>query len=342
MTDQKKRFKEIMEEMNALYQKKNADYGDSFHRAWMKLGPTVGLVYADAKMNRITQLLAHPEAHQVHSEKIEDTLIDLANYSVLILMEELQLPYGDAIELLYPLSKELDRILSASVESNLQVLKKNIDEYRNFKVVGLFAIALMIQLEEQRKGKLTSPAEEYGVLHLKDWNTPMYSSYQIRIILEEGGILPQKATDGSAGYDLFAPTNWIIMPGRNMVPLNFRMSLPKGIGATPESRSGFTLKGFEGYRSWKGDYTQSHENLIPQGEPSRMDADVQWGLIDSDYRGVCGVLVISHEKEPFLLTKGTKFAQMCFQRYEDVDFLTVDELDETGRSGGGFGHTGTK
>lgn len=171
---------------------------------------------------------------------------------------------------------------------------------------------------------------------------PPVDDLQVRIILEEEGILPQKATDGSAGYDLFAPTNWIIMPGRNMVPLNFRMSLPKGIGATPESRSGFTLKGFEGYRSWKGDYTQSHENLIPQGEPSRMDADVQWGLIDSDYRGVCGVLVISHEKEPFLLTKGTKFAQMCFQRYEDVDFLTVDELDETGRSGGGFGHTGTK
>lgn len=153
--------------------------------------------------------------------------------------------------------------------------------------------------------------------------------------------MPKKATDGSAGYDLFAPTNWIIMPGRNMVPLNFRISLPKGIGATPESRSGFTLKGFEGYRSWKGDYNRDNNNLIPQGEPSRMDADVQWGLIDSDYRGVCGVLVNSREKEPFLLAKGTKFAQMCFQRYEDVELIPTDKLDETGRKGG-FGHTGTK
>ena len=86
---------------------------------------------------------------------------------------------------------------------------------------------------------------------------------------------------------------------------------------------------------------KDHNAIVPLGEPSRMNADVQWGLIDSDYRGVCGVLVISHEKEPFLLAKGTKFAQMCFQRYEDVDFLAVDKLDDTERKGG-FGHTGTK
>lgn len=332
MTEPMKRFKEIVEEMNVLYQKKNADYGDSFHRAWKKFGQTVGLVYMDAKMNRITQLLAHPETQQVHSEKIEDTLIDLANYAVLTIMEEQKLPYEAAIELLYPLKKELDRILHVPVESNLEVLKKNIDEYHSFTIVGLFAIAIMIQLEEQRKGKteyLTPADTECGI------------AYQVRIILEEGGILPQKATDGSAGYDLFAPTNWIIMPGRSVIPLNFRMAVPKHMGAVPNPRSGFTLKGFEGYRSWEGDYTKDHDKLVPLGEPCRMNADVTWGLIDSDYRDVCGVLIISHEKEPFLLAKGTRFAQMCFQRYEDVDFLPVEKLDETGRSGG-FGHTGTK
>lgn len=342
MTEPMKRFKEIVEEMNALYQKKNADYGDSFHRAWKKFGHTVGLVYMDAKMNRITQLLAHPEAQQVHSEKIEDTLIDLANYAVLTIMEEQQLPYEAAIELLYPFKKELDRILHVPVDSNLEVLKKNIDEYHNFTMVGLFAIAIMIQLEEKQKRELTSPVEEYGVLHLKDWNTPMYPSCQVRIILEEGSILPQKATDGSAGYDLFAPEHVVINPGRNLVKLNFRLALPKGVGATPESRSGFTLKGFEGYRQY-GAVGNSNDDakLVPMGEPFRMDADVKWGLIDSDYRGVCGVLVISHEKDPFLLAKGSKFAQMCFQRYEDVDFLAVDKLDDTERKGG-FGHTGTK
>lgn len=341
MTDPKKRFKEIMEEMNALYQKKNADYGDSFHRAWKKFGQTVGLVYMDAKMNRIIQLLAHPEAQQVHSEKIEDTLIDLANYAVLTIMEEQQLPYETALQLLYPLKMELDTVLRVPVEETLQVLKKTLDECQTFVIVGRLSIALMIKLEEKRKGELTSPVEEYGVLHLKDWNTPMYPNLQVPIVLEEGAVIPRKATEDSAGYDLFAPTNWIIMPGRNVVPLNFRMAVPKGIGATPESRSGFTLKGFEGYRSWRGDYMKDHNAIVPLGEPSRMNADVQWGLIDSDYRGVCGVLVISHEKEPFLLAKGTKFAQMCFQRYEDVSFIPAENLDETERKGG-FGHTGTK
>ena len=340
--DREKRFKEIMEEMKELYRKKNADYGDSFHRAWEKFGSTVGLVYMDAKMNRAKQLLANPEAQQVHSEKIEDTLIDLANYAVLTLMEEQQLPYETALQLLYPGNKELNRILHASVEENLQVLKENIDEYHHFQVVGIFAIALMMQLEEQRKGELTSPVEEYGALHLKDWNTPAYPSYQVQIILEEGGILPQKATDGSAGYDLFAPEHVVINPGRNLVKLNFRLALPRGIGATANSRSGFTLKGFEGYSSKEYYRTENELKIYEESDgPSRMDADVQWGLIDSDYRGVCGVLVTSYETEPFLLAKGTKFAQMCFQRYEDINFLPVDELDETDRKGG-FGHTGTK
>lgn len=172
---------------------------------------------------------------------------------------------------------------------------------------------------------------------------PPVDDLQVRIILEEGGILPQKATDGSAGYDLFAPEHVIINPGRNLVKLNFRLALPKGIGATANSRSGFTLKGFEGYKFFGAVGNNNDDaKLVPLSEsPSRMDADVQWGLIDSDYRGVCGVLVISHEKEPFLLAKGTKFAQMCFQRYEDVDFLAVEKLDDTERKGG-FGHTGTK
>lgn len=164
----------------------------------------------------------------------------------------------------------------------------------------------------------------------------------VRIVLQEGGILPRKATDGSAGYDLFAPSHALIKPGRNIVPLGFRMALPMGIGATPNPRSGFTLKGFEGYKDWTASLSIDQQIFEPIGEPSRMNADVCWGLIDMDYRGNCGVLVISHEKEPFLLARGTRFAQMCFQYYETVDFTPVEELDDTERGCGGFNSTGTK
>lgn len=329
--------------MAELYRKKNADYGDSFHQAWQKFGPTVGLVYMDAKLNRIKQLLAHPEAQQVHSEKIDDTLIDLANYAVLTLMEEHQRSYETALQIIIHLSTEIDRTLSFTVERNLTELESYIVRADAFEIVGYHAITLKMLLEEQRKGGLTSSDPfETVALKSRNWNTPMYPTYQVQIILEEGGIMPEKATDGSAGYDLFAPEHVVINPGRNLVKLNFRMALPYGIGATVNSRSGFTLKGFEGY-SFREYYHAGEELKIYEESdgPSRMDADVKWGLIDSDYRGICGVLVISHEKEPFLLAKGTKFAQMCFQRYEDIELIPTDKLDETGRKGG-FGHTGTK
>lgn len=319
--------------MKELYRKKNADYGDSFHRAWEKFGSTVGLVYMDAKINRAKQLLANPEAQQVHSEKIEDTLIDLANYAVLTIMEEQKLEYNTALCLIRPFRKALNVVFGSTIEKNLSRLERCVNETHDWVSIGICSIAVMIQLEEERKG---------GTEHLTLSDTECDIAYQVQIILEEGGILPQKATDGSAGYDLFAPEHVVINPGRNLVKLNFRLALPRGIGATANSRSGFTLKGFEGYSSKEYYRTDNELKIYEESDgPSRMDADVQWGLIDSDYRGVCGVLVISHEKEPFLLAKGTKFAQMCFQRYEDINFLPVDELDETDRKGG-FGHTGTK
>ena len=320
--------------MKELYRKKNADYGDSFHRAWEKFGSTVGLVYMDAKMNRAKQLLANSEAQQVHSEKIEDTLIDLANYAVLTIMEEQKLEYNTALCLIRPFRKALNVVFGSTIEKNLSRLERCVNETHDWVSIGICSIAVMIQLEEERKG---------GTEHLTLSDTECDIAYQVQIILEEGGILPQKATDGSAGYDLFAPEHVVINPGRNLVKLNFRLALPRGIGATANSRSGFTLKGFEGYKLF-GAVGNGNDDakLIPLVEnPSRMNADVQWGLIDSDYRGICGVLVISYETEPFLLAKGTKFAQMCFQRYEDINFLPVDELDETDRKGG-FGHTGTK
>lgn len=166
--------------------------------------------------------------------------------------------------------------------------------------------------------------------------------YPVPIVLEEGGILPTKSTDGAAAYDLYAPCNTLVKPGRNIVPLGFRMALPYGIGATVHSRSGFASKGFECHFEWEDVMRADGFTMEPRSRASRADADVKWGLIDSDYRGVSGVIIQNHEDKPFLLTRGTRFAQMCFQKYEDVEFVRTDKLDETDRGDGGFGHTGTK
>ena len=352
--DRTERVKELLRQMKELYIKKNADYGNSFHETWRLFGMNTGLVYLHSKLNRLLTLLDPKHVQQVEDEKIDDTLIDLANYALMteaemsgISFEEVaDNPHGnwEAVKIIMNDREGKDKVIER--------LKGHI-KTNSFRSIAINALKLKVMLEENQFEKENSTInEELRFIKPADWNVPNNRpAIPVQILLEKGGIMPKKATDGSAAYDLFAPDNILIQPGRNIVPLNFRMALPKGIGATPNPRSGFTLKGFEGYRSWRSNIqsgTTSYPSSTgwteyePTGEPERMNADVQWGLIDMDYRGVCGVLGISHESEPFLLAKGTRFAQMCFQYYEEVDFTEVDKLDETTRGDGGFNSTGTK
>lgn len=351
--DRTERVKELLRQMKELYVKKNADYGNSFHETWRLFGMNTGLVYLHSKLNRLLTLLGPKHVQQVEDEKIDDTLIDLANYALMteaemsgISFEEVaDNPHGNwaAVKIIMNDREGKDKVIER--------LKGHI-KTNSFRSIAINALKLKVMLEENQFEKENSTInEEFRFIKPADWNVPNNRpAIPVQILLEKGGIMPKKATDGSAAYDLFAPDNIVIQPGRNVVPLNFRIALPKGIGATPNPRSGFTLKGFEGYSEWEtiehtGMDNSSRDGLLRYnhvGRPERMNADVQWGLIDMDYRGVCGVLVISHESKPFLLTKGTRFAQMCFQYYEEVDFAEVDKLDETTRGDGGFNSTGTK
>jgi dUTP pyrophosphatase len=64
------------------------------------------------------------------------------------------------------------------------------------------------------------------------------------------------------------------------------------------------------------------------------------GLIDSDYRGEIGVILYNTDSVPHIVEAGDRIAQMQFEKVITVDFVSVDNLDETNRSGG-FGSTGT-
>ena len=79
-------FNKITEEMNALYAKKNHDYGDSFHDTFKKLGIVSSVTRLYDKMNRLVSLTSKHE-QLVNDESIRDTLIDIANYSVMSIME---------------------------------------------------------------------------------------------------------------------------------------------------------------------------------------------------------------------------------------------------------------
>jgi len=81
------KFKNITEEMVELYEKKNSDYGDSVHDTYVKYGPVSFLVRMEDKINRVKKLTETDYSSQVTDEKVRDSLIDLANYAILMVME---------------------------------------------------------------------------------------------------------------------------------------------------------------------------------------------------------------------------------------------------------------
>ena len=80
--------KRITDEMHALYRRKNSDYGDSTHETYLKFGPDAYLVRMYDKLNRIHHLTSQGTGNgYVTDESINDSLMDLANYAVLMLIE---------------------------------------------------------------------------------------------------------------------------------------------------------------------------------------------------------------------------------------------------------------
>ena len=80
------KFKDITEEMNALYERKNHDYGNSFSETFRKLGIISAATRMLDKMNRIVSIVTK-EQQKVNDESLRDTLIDIANYAVMTIME---------------------------------------------------------------------------------------------------------------------------------------------------------------------------------------------------------------------------------------------------------------
>ena len=80
------KFKDITEEMNALYERKNHDYGNSFSETFRKHGIISAATRMLDKMNRIVSLVTKDQ-QKVNDESLRDTLIDIANYAVMTIME---------------------------------------------------------------------------------------------------------------------------------------------------------------------------------------------------------------------------------------------------------------
>ncbi|RQW13185.1 dUTP diphosphatase [Paenibacillus rhizophilus] len=149
----------------------------------------------------------------------------------------------------------------------------------------------------------------------------MILSYYVQILKLPGNEnvnLPRKMSEQASGYDLFAAVSGdlTLEPGaRALVPTGIALAMPDGLEAQIRPRSGLALK----------------HGITCLNTP---------GTIDADYRGEIKVLLINLGQEPFVIARNERIAQMVFQAVPSVTMVEVEELTDTERGAGGFGHTG--
>ena len=159
----------------------------------------------------------------------------------------------------------------------------------------------------------------------------------IRVVLC-GGLMPKQSVEYSAGYDLYVPFDTVIKRGRQAVPIGIKVGVPIGIDGHIRPRSGFSIKGMEGYTIPRFKWLKWFDLFKPKKK--RFNADVIEGTIDHGYKNEINIIINNHDK-PFVIEGGTRIAQMVFSKHELPQLLETDELTGYDR-GGGLGHTGTK
>jgi dUTP pyrophosphatase len=143
---------------------------------------------------------------------------------------------------------------------------------------------------------------------------------KLKIVNTSDNPLPLYETVGSAGMDLRAQLQEPVMLKplqRALIPTGLYIELPDGYEAQIRPRSGLALK----------------KGVTVLNSP---------GTIDSDYRGEIKVIMINLSNETTVINTGERIAQMIIAKYEKVVLKEVDEINETERGEGGFGHTGVK
>ena len=135
--------------------------------------------------------------------------------------------------------------------------------------------------------------------------------------VRQGATLPERMTEGAAGWDLRACLDAAVTlaPGdRRLIPTGLSLSIPSGREGAIRPRSGLALR----------------HGIGVLNSP---------GTIDSDYRGEVQIILINWGAEPFVVENGARIAQIVFQRLPGVA-VVWGTVGETDRGAGGFGHTG--
>ncbi|PKP35211.1 MAG: dUTP diphosphatase [Bacteroidetes bacterium HGW-Bacteroidetes-17] len=141
----------------------------------------------------------------------------------------------------------------------------------------------------------------------------------IKIVNHSKHALPAYETPSSAGLDLRANIDQEIKLEplqRALIPTGLFIELPIGFEAQVRPRSGLAFK----------------KGVTVLNSP---------GTIDADYRGEIKVILVNLSNEVFIVQDGERIAQMIISAHEKAEWIEVDDLEESERGAGGFGHTGT-
>ena len=141
---------------------------------------------------------------------------------------------------------------------------------------------------------------------------------KVRIVNKSRHDLPEYATEASAGLDLRANLdNPVTLKPleRTLIPTGLFIELPIGFEAQVRPRSGFAIK----------------YGITVLNTP---------GTIDADYRGEIKVILVNLSDTAFEIKDGERVAQMVIAEHVQAKWDEVDQLNETARGAGGFGHTG--
>ena len=202
---------------------------------------------------------------------------------------------------------------------------------------------------KSRKIGLIAPLLLYKDINLEDCFKGLHEFYKnyinnmntVKVINLSNNELPKYETKGAAGMDIRAdfsrvtpenPLKFYAGSGyfdfekkmlrvdpmaRVLIPTGLKVGLPEGMEMQIRPRSGMALK----------------KGLTVINTP---------GTVDEDYRGEVGVPVINLNPEPIWIEHAERICQAVFKKYEKIEWLPVDSLDETERGEGGFNSTGSK
>lgn len=142
---------------------------------------------------------------------------------------------------------------------------------------------------------------------------------KVKVVNKSNNALPAYETKNSAGMDLraYLPDGPVTLQPmqRALIPTGLYIEIPEGYEGQVRPRSGLAFK----------------HGITVLNTP---------GTIDADYRGELKQILINLSNEPFVINNGDRIAQIVFARCEQAEMVEVEELSETERGAGGFGHTG--